>query len=318
MTDYRPFEMPAMYKKLGPVGTAMSALTRFKHNFISQFTSMTAEWIRDYGNARKLGPIMVLLGTNYLLSGLMGSMGREDLDLIFNILKRLDIVDSNPTEFILSHDFGKHSTYITHGLLSGLTGSDLSASLSPGSVFPHGTVVPLVEKAAKILESAWDLAQTRTKSKAIEFAKEAGPQSGAWQAGMEYLGKEGNVVMGKDNKGSVRRTPEGWVKRSLSFTDINESKERTALYEAKQNEAIRKDKIEHMYKRAYEDMRSGQNVMRTYRDDMIKLKVTPEEMAQALRNIDKGRKTTDKERFGGVPPRSLNQIRKYQDIQRYK
>ena len=320
MTDYRPFEMPKLYRQWGPVGSAASSLIRFKHNLVSQGTSMVSEWMRSKYDPKLLAPIMLFVSVNTMLSGLLGLPFREDMDLIANLLKRFNFVDANPTQVILNSD---NPTYVTHGLISGITGSDMSASLSPGSVLPHGTdlidALPLIAKGQKIVEAAWEAATKRTKAKGLEFLKEAGPTSGLWQGPVEYMAREasprGDIVMGKDNKGSVmRREPSDWVRRGMSLTPIEESKEKTRNYEFKKDEALRKGKIETLYDRAYEDLRRGENVLSKYSADMQQWNITPAEMLQAMQRIHENRLTTDLERLGGMPPTSPNQIRRYQEL----
>ena len=139
--------MPMIFGQAGPIVTAASSLIRFKSNLISQITAMTAEWMRSKYDPKLLSPIMLFLGVNAALSGLIGLPFRDDVDMFANFLKRIYWVESNMTQLILN---SSNPTYVTHGLISGITGADLSASLSPGSVLPHGTdpidAFPLVAK----------------------------------------------------------------------------------------------------------------------------------------------------------------------------
>lgn len=317
MTDYRPFEMPAMYRMAGPIGTAASSLSRYKHNFFSQLIDFTADYVRSGGSIEKLQPILLVLGVNTTLAGLMGLPGREDFDFLLNILKDFDAVDMNVTQTILA---SKNPNYVSHGLISSLTGSDLSASLSPGAALPREhSLMPLVSKGKAVIEAAAKFASTRTNATGFEFLKEVLPVSGLAQAPLEYFAKEGNVIMGKDNQGVVRRDSDAaWIKRLLSMRDLDEAKERTATFEIKKDEDRRKGRVEKLIDRAYEDAMAGKNVLQIYREDMQKLNMLPPDLIDGIKRIHKNRMTTEAERFGGTPPTSQQQIRKQMELQKYR
>lgn len=318
MTDYRPFEMPAMYRMAGPIGTAASSLSRYKHNFFSQLIDFTADWIRSGGKPEKLSPILLTLGVNGLFAGLMGLPGREDLDFLLNILKDYNVVDTNYTQFVLQ---SKQPDYISHGLVSALTGADLSASLSAGAVLPsEHSLIPLLSKGIKVVGSAFEAASTRTEATTLDFLKEVLPVSAGGL--MELAKREGEVVMGRGNEGSVRRsidpTDAAWIKRYLSMRDLGEAKEKAATFEIKKDEDRRKGRVEKLIKRAYEDARQGENILNKYSEDMQKLNMMPNDLIQGMQRLHRERMTTEAERFGGIPPTSPQQIRKQQELQKYR
>ena len=317
MTDYRPFEMPAIYQYLGPIGTAASALSRYKHNYFSQLIEFTADWVRSGYDAKKLGVLMTLLGVNQLMSGFMGMPGREDLDLFANIMKSFDLVDTNPTQFILQSN---NPEWMTHGVMS-IFGVDMAASLSAGSVLPkEHSLMPLISKGKKIVDAALEAGRVRTKATGLDFLKEALPVSAGGP--VELLGREGEVVQGRGGEGELRRpidpTDTAWIKRYLSMRDIKESKKRASIFESQKDEDRRKSRVEVLIQRAYADARKGVNVLHEYQDDMRKLKMLPMDLINGMQREHKKRMTTDSERFGGIPPSTPQQMRKYNELQKYR
>ena len=327
MTDFRPSEMPAIYKKLGPLGTTVSPLARFKHNAISQLAVFLSEWIRHKYDPKLLAGVVISFGMWQLWGGLLGLPLREDFDMLGNLMKYVGGVKNNITQAILQSD---NPSFITHGLLSRVTGADLSSSFSLGQITPtERSLFPLFNKLYNQIDAALEFASKQTGTSGMAALKEVLPVSGIAQATLEWLNREstpnkpGQVgVLDKHGNRSVNRPNDPlskeWVLRGLTMRTLPEGKKQRTLFELKRDEEILNNRKERLVDRAFGDYKRGVNVMTKYAEDMRDLKMTPNDLYQGLRTRQEKRMLTEEQRFGGVPPQSPNQIRKFQELQKYK
>lgn len=319
MTDYRPAEMPMIYRELGPIGNAFSALARFKHNYYSQLQEFLVNWIRNGYHSEYLVPLVTALTMQQLFGGLMGMPGREDVDIVLNLTKHLVGADNinNTSEMLLGSDWPE---WMTHGLMSSITGGDLSASFGAGSVFPkEHTLMPLYTKARDIVMAAYEAATTRTTNALEALGKELLPASGLAQHPFERLTSEGDLTTDPKHrgKGVYRRTEKDWGYRPWSMRSMNESKARQLKWELERNDRILEGEKERLIERAHDDWKQGKDIQK-YMKRASEFGMMPNQLVENILAIEKGRRTDWEQQYRGLAPKTPNQIRKYQQLEKYK
>ena len=321
MTDYRPVEMPKIYKDLGPLGSVMSPLARFKHNMFTQLASFLADWARDKYNPMALAAFTTAIAIQQMYSGLLGLPGREDLDMVWGLLKKFGVADNNLTEMVLK---SKQPDYISHGMVSSITGADMSATLGASKALPsEHSMMPLMSKGLAIIEAAIDALDKRTGSSFHNLAKEVLPTSGVVQAPLEWMNRQGTVVSDPKHRGrgDLRRpddiTSKEWLYRFGTLRSVEESKEKMGNYERQKNEKRIMELKAKLMERSFDDWTAGKSIAKHY-SEAAKYSMTPQELVEGLKRMQKERSTTVREREGGLPPRSPNQIRKFEEVQRYR
>ena len=318
MVDYRPFEKPLIYQNLGIIGDMISPLTTFKHNYYSQMAVGIKDLQRSGFDPKYAVPIVVALVMQQILSGLLGIPGREDADTIIGWAKDLGIMDPDSldlTQVILQSE---NPSYITHGV-SALTGLDMSPTFSAASVIPEraSELMPLVSKAGDIGKATFKALSDRTQSSANNLLHNLLPNS--LQGIQENYMMEGDVVPNFENrgKGTVHRSDADAMKRNFGLRGIDEAKERTKMFKEQQNEKRIIDKRSKLVERALDSYKSGDNVD-SYIKEAARLGMSPRDFLNSLKELDLARKTTDKERFQGLKPKSFNQMNRIQRLQRYE
>lgn len=321
MTDYRPVEMPKIYKDLGPLGSAISPLARFKHNAFTQLASFFADAIRGDFSPKHFAAFATAITVQWMYSGLMGLPGREDLDMFMAIFKKLGWVDNNLTEIILKSD---NPNYVSHGLISGVTGADMATTLGMSKALPsEHSMAPLFSKGFSIIDAAIEAASKQTNNSFAGLAKELLPTSGVVQAPLEWAMREGTIVTDPKHRGrgDIRRpddiTSKEWLYRFGTLRSVEESKEKAGNYERQKNEDRIREKKAILMERAFEDWRAGKPIAKHYKP-AAKLGMTQQDLVNNMQRMTKERVTTVQQREGGLPPRTPNQIRKYQEVQRYR
>lgn len=316
MVDYRPFEKPLLYQNMGIIGDMISPLTTFKHNYYSQLAVQLAELKRApwADKSKYMTPVIIALGMQQLLSGLMGIPGKEDADMIMGWIKEIEPDFPDLTQIILQSEL---PNYITHGI-STLTGTDMSPSFAAASLIPERTseFAPIPSKVADIVGSGINAVGKGTKSAALEFAQNLTPNT--FQGFLERGMAKGDIVPDpkQQMRGKVSRSDSEWNARYLAMRGIEESKERTMLYKEKQDESIRGRKKTVLVEKAADALESGKSI-EEYVQKASKYGMTPQQFSNAVQQLMIDRQTTEKQRFIGLPPKSLNQFYKYQHLQRY-
>lgn len=321
MVDYRPFEKPLLYQNMGILGDVVSPLKTFAHNYYTQMAVGINEFMKANWQDKPQYAVPVILGLAMqgLFSGLMGLPGREDLDMIAGWIKHLYPKFPTATQVLLQ---SKMPNYVTHGV-SAITGMDMSPTFSAQSLVPDkaSELLPLPSKVWDMIKAIPNMALERTKASVWQAAQAWLPN--AYQGGLELAMRQGTMVPNPKTHmhGDVRRpeslTSKEWMARFLGSRSIDESKERTATYEQKKEEADIKEEKAQVLRRAYEDWRAGKPVGK-YAQQVGKYGMTVNEFHNAMIAMHKERITTEKQRLQGLNPQSPGQQRKYSDVQRYK
>jgi hypothetical protein len=144
MTNYRTYERAWMYKKMGIVGDMMSPLTTFKHNYFTQLYKYGKDALtRGVSNPKTIMPFLAFIQMQALFGGLMGMPGREDMDDLANLGKKMGIIPSDwpvPTEMLLklAAQSGNQMARdgIAFGGISAMTGADVSPTFAAAHLLP--------------------------------------------------------------------------------------------------------------------------------------------------------------------------------------
>lgn len=322
MTDYRPAEMPKVYRDAGLVGAMASPLARFKHNALGQIAHFIAEGIRHKYEPKHLVPLFVAVLVQQNMAGLMGMYGREDLDFLANVAKEFfGYRGDNVTETILKSE---NPSYITHGFTSKILGGDMSQTLGMSKALPdEHSMFPLVSKSMEIIKSAFNAVKERTNASAHQLAKSILPTSGVAQMPLEWATRQGDIVTDpkRFERGDVRRpddmTSKEWLLRLGTLRSIEESKEKAALNESRKNDVLHSEDTAILMKRAYEAYKDGEGIDK-FMKKAAELDMTPSQFRQKFHQYRKEQITTERERRGGLPPKTMNQYRRYRELQDYK
>lgn len=256
MVDYRPMERPLMYSKLGWIGDVASALTRYKHNQMTQAAFYAREGIRGSGYA----PLATYLGASLAFGGIMGAVGFQEADNLYqlftqHVLKKPDSL----TNQVLKSNMPE---VMSHGLFS-MLGVDMSSRFSNANLIPDTMVDAMMPYASAI----WDpLASTGrvlmdplSPTKWKQEIKSVAPQSvqGALENTMftEKKGPNQNLyVTGTDGpnlgKGRVMRSDTEVGQRWLGFRSVRESKELAQNYSNSQIDKAQKEVVDSLLTKA--------------------------------------------------------------------
>jgi hypothetical protein len=210
--------------------------------------------------------------------------------------------------------------WMTHGMMSSITGADLSGSFSAGSVFPKKhSIMPLFTKTVDIVTAAYDAAMSRTTNKAQALIKELLPSSGVAQAPFEYLTAEGDLTTNPERRGQGEywRSPKDWTYRPFSMRSMTESKSRQLKSELERNDRLLLQEKERLIERAHDDWKQGKDWQK-YMKRASEFGMMPADLINAMRSIEVGQRTDWEEHYRGLAPKTPAQIRKYQQLEKYK
>lgn len=264
MVDYRAHERPMLYKQFGIAGEMASALTTFKHNYYSQAWALRQHakgidkrYVTDAQTGRNIphreapkqlrleskgtkekgagaAPEAALYGTLLLLSGLMGVLGREDVDGLIRLLNNASPFRIPTTrELIL-----KAPDLVAFGPTSVLSGMDMSTKFSAANVIPDDALTaafPFASTLGKIGGAAFDATMNPGKTSAMKLLHEVSPMS-LRKFGSEQYFREGDRQLNPDNlEGTFTRkkreafghdmlAPDDWTARGMALRTLPESR----------------------------------------------------------------------------------------------
>lgn len=252
MVDYRPIERPMGYAKLGWVGDVASALTRYKHNQLSQSAFYGREGVRS-GN---YSPLATYLAASLAFGGVMGFVGFQEADNLYQLFteKVLKKPDSLVNQ-VLKSDMPE---VMSHGLFS-LLGIDMSSRFSNANLIPDNMVDAMMPYGSAI----WDMIASTgrlvmdptSETKQKQALKSIAPQStqGLLENAL-FTDDNGLYVSSTDGpnfgKGRVRRTEEEQTKRGFGFRSIRESKELANNYANSQIEKANSNVVDRLLTKA--------------------------------------------------------------------
>lgn len=256
MVDYRPLERPMGYAKLGWVGDVASALTRYKHNQLTQTAFYAREGIR--GNS--YAPLATYLAASLAFGGIMGFVGYQEADALYQLLssKVLKKPDSL-TNQVLKSDMPE---VMSHGIFS-LLGVDMASRFSNANIIPDNiadAMMPYGSAVWNMIDSTGRyLMDPTSPTKAKQAVKAVAPQSmqGVLENTMftEEKGPNQNLYVSSTEgpnfgKGRVMRTDEEVGKRWLGFRSVRESKELAQNYANTQIEKGNKEIVDRLLNKA--------------------------------------------------------------------
>lgn len=136
MGDYRPTERPMIFNQMGMMGKMAAALKTYPTNYMGQLMLYTREASR--GNYK---PLAWFLAMQFAVGGAGGMVAVNDLDAIWNFLKRH--MPSGMYEHVKDYGIKKWmsnpanmSDFVYHGPLSKLTGLNIDVQGSMGRLIP--------------------------------------------------------------------------------------------------------------------------------------------------------------------------------------
>jgi hypothetical protein len=345
MTNYMKHERAMLYGNLGIAGKMMSPLTTFKHNFFSQMYFYGKEVLKNMGDpdiARFAAPLATFLTAQYLVAGLMGMPGREDIDWIINMLRNAGLIDPrtpNLTQKMLAETSslqGEKRDLIRYGGFSALTGADVSPSFASAQLIPDegwSSLFLIPGKAAEMVGAAWPLVKETAK---MPFGGE-GPTSTQARSALKHFTPPGlkwiEQAVNQDPKTGMLRNPDqnmaGTVKRGPFESSYKEPEWLTALAgsrvipESEQSQAVLQSKRQEqaieaersrLIDKAVEKLIDGKPIT----EEAQKYLALGGSMAQFQKQLVEARMkqyTTSYQRERGLQPKTPGQIQKYQRIE---
>lgn len=348
MVDYRPHEKPLLYQNLGVLGAAISPFTTFKHNNWGQIAIALKELVDLRKELKEQGRVIELtkdkkgqweyrrlkfaaekaalvLGVtasmSFLYSGLMGLPFREDADTLIYWLNQMGIEVPSIASTIMKSDM---PVWVSHGIFSSITGSDLTTTLSQPSLIPDrgSEVAPFVAEAADMVKKTWTAGIDRTKQAGAAALHAWLPK--AYEGFFELGSQQENGVIPNPNKGmqgDIRRSTDkmskDWWKRYFAMRPIEEAREKQAGYEFKKSEGMIEAQKSRYYQRAYEKWKDGKDFSSEVKN-LSEYGVTSQMLIQQFKDKLRAERTTEKERAaGGLVPRTPSQARKYRERYQY-
>jgi hypothetical protein len=279
MNNYSPTERPKMYNSMGPLGDLATNLSSYKHNEFSRL-ALFARQIKEEKTMRPLG---AQLATGVAMAGLTGTIMFAEADGLYKeITKALGKPDSL-TALVLrmsedsSKAMGLDNKYaLSHGGFSFL-GLDMSKRLGlqegiPNTigeaVFPGGS--KLVEMAGAGYEAVRHPSEMNTK-RAI---REASPGIATGIMDRAWFSKDtpkGELAANRETlEGQVYRNTADKFWKTLGMTGVNESVQKSKLFETKHIKQAYADKRQPALKQARDELFTKGNVSQETVDNYLK------------------------------------------------
>jgi hypothetical protein len=345
MTNYMRHERAMLYSNLGIAGRMMSPLTTFKHNFFSQMYFYGKELLKNIGDpdvARFAAPLATFLAAQYLVAGLMGMPGREDIDWIINMMRNMGLIDPttpNLTQKMLAETAslqGETRDMVRYGGFSAITGADISPSFSAAQLIPDegwsslflipgkaaemiGATAPLVGEIAKMPFGG----QGPTSTQARTALKHLTPPGLKWAEQAINQDPKTGMLRNPDQNmaGTVRRGPfessytePEWLAAMAGSRVIPESEQSQAVLQSKRQEQAIENARSRLIDKAIEKQ-LDQKPINQEAQEYIKLGGTFTQFQKQLVEAMMKRHTTAYERERGLHPKTPGQIQKYQRIE---
>ena len=246
MTNYHIHERPLLYRNLGFVGDMASALTTFKHNQYHQLKSFGVE-------GRRIN-LMPMIAAQLFAGGMLGFYGRDEVDSVIKDLNSFgswsgmwDGYIPTTKEYLLKNA----PDWVSFGGVSKATGLDLSSKFSAADVLPNGIsemVFPFWGEIKNIAESAQDLASRRSGEALKKFIHVNSPT--ALKFLTEDENAQGVTIDPKTDEGMYKRDTWDKVARKIGAYSVDESKERMATQELKNQSQWQKNLANHLLQKA--------------------------------------------------------------------
>ena len=271
MGDYRSGERAPIFSKMGAAGDVANILQTYPVNFYNQYS-----WAaREAGRLNPV-PIFAMLGTHYLVAGMMGIPGFQDLDKLWTWTKK-QIADRDPDLWMKVKDLdlkelaiktlGKSGLYGAVSIQSGISMTSRAAAPA-GSEMLVNPAAPYVDMAQQ-LGSLGNAAVKRDAQSVSQAALDLAPVGvqGALETGplknqTSVVNSKGERIYGKTTdlaarEGMIKRTPQEERLRSLGFRSQREVEEREAAYKAKAKEQQALSVARQLPDKAWNAIRNG-------------------------------------------------------------
>jgi hypothetical protein len=287
MTNYRRFERAQIFHDLGFVGDMASGLMTFKINFASQLYRYAKEAIVNHAPK----PILTLLAIQMIYSGVMGLPGREEADMLINLMKKAGLNPSFPTvtEFILKNanklDNPRAGDTVKYGPFSGASGADISPTFGTGGLLPDtnfSSWFPVLNRAGMFLGAAGNVGMALGKQ---ALGQGEGPTRSDWgslakqgptafQPAVERMMQNPNTGIvpdpTKEMQGGPTRSKDllskDWAIRASGLRTTDESTFSHARYETNKMEGAKKERTAALLKEAKELAVDGRNWNSQYQE----------------------------------------------------
>lgn len=271
MGDYRSGERAPIFSKMGAAGDVANILQTYPVNFYNQYS-----WAaREAGRLNPV-PIFAMLGTHYMVAGMMGIPGFQDLDKLWTWTKK-QIADRDPDLWMKVKDLdlkelaiktlGKSGLYGAVSTQSGISMTSRAAAPA-GSEMLVNPAAPYVDMAQQ-LGSLGNAAVKRDAQSATQAVLDLAPVGvqGALETGplknqTSVVNSKGERIYGKTTdlaarEGMIKRTPQEERLRSLGFRSQREVEEREAAYKAKAKEQQALSVARQLPDKAWNAIRNG-------------------------------------------------------------
>ena len=315
LVDYRPFERPLVYGKMGFLGDIASTLTRFKMNQISQHQFFAKEM-----GAGNFAPMATLLASSIAFAGMSGLLGFNYADELYHGITYL----MGKPDRLKSMMLRNLPDVLNYGLLSQL-GINMQGSYSNADTIPDNPWSTLFPTGSTVMDMAKALAQ------AVYYHDDATAKKLLYNFSPTSIkGIEENTMFSKTlpngNKQffnpntkelQSERTPAEQTARNLAFHPFQEARDtdvRRFAKEAESDYASLREKDLTRYTNKLSTGTASQSDIETLRQDWIAHRGDPKELPGALRDFYQNRALTANQREIGTKVNSLADIYKYQDI----
>lgn len=163
--DYHPTERPAIWGKLGDLGTFASAVSTYKFNYLNQLATMAGK--KNYKTLATMGLVL------WSLTGMQGMPGMDEVDEAVKFATNGAV---SPKSMMLT----SADNLLYYGALSEMTGMALQTKFSQADLLPDDPLnflYPLISYWKTGLGKTWEAVKTPTKE-TIGAALQAGLPGG--------------------------------------------------------------------------------------------------------------------------------------------
>jgi hypothetical protein len=134
MGSFQHSDRPALFTKLGTIGTGMATLKQFDINFFNQIQGYTKYAMQT----KNFSPLLAFSALQIMMAGTMGFIGVQTLDDLWKFIRDMvpnryvdkEFVTFSPKKWMLEH----FNPWVSRGPVSVATGINFASSLDAGTI----------------------------------------------------------------------------------------------------------------------------------------------------------------------------------------
>lgn len=247
MVDYSAKSNSRAFQVLGPIGSVLGTLSRYKFNQLSMYEVLG----REAGRNKEFRPLATAIATDIAFAGILGTIAFQEADTVYQAITKSMGSPDTLTNLVLENtdDLISHGGFFLFGL-------DMSSRLGSSNLVPDtfGEIIPGATALADTVVEPLKLVSNPSKEQASRAVRAIAPSSATGlidsllfsetpSKGINQ-GKELSISP-KTGKATATRNETDSFVRPIGFMGLNESKQKASYYN---NELVKK---------AFDDIRTN-------------------------------------------------------------